>query len=467
MHDDRHPIYDNVIGIDLGASYTKVSRRTGLRACQYSDVDTDILALHEQWVIPSICVQRRSGSHEWLFGVDAAEATLADGDVLFANWKADLFSDARSEYVQSIHVAAKFFKWLREMMEASGIDLGEYTTRLCLPMLPVMEETASILAQCMDREGWAFPRNILKVSEPAANIIGIFTDGKNCVSSRGIPHYEQCYGSSNIINQMTRLRPITELDTEKFVTVGVLDIGSFTTDVAALRFNLSGIVHPEDPGIERIDAESWPCGITANLDDVILPALSEANGFDLSTLKFSLRETAKERLYAEKRWTLGVDRRVDFGGASDQKVIKDTLQQFCHAVFNRCESFFTRMRPEILFMTGGGAAIPLVRQTLADGIERMGIRVRPFPDGIMAAPGKQSDWVSWMVSQLTLNRFATALGGASVVLDATAPPSRSDTTEGGRPAAELSSGVVRQSCRCQGGNKDCCFCGGSGFYVKR
>ena len=63
--------------------------------------------------------------------------------------------------------------------------------------------------------------------------------------------------------------------------------------------------------------------------------------------------------------------------------------------------------------------------------------------------------------------LATAVGGASVVLQADGMPVHSGgikPTAREPVAVELNPRFV--PCRCQGGNKDCCFCGGRGYYAK-
>jgi hypothetical protein len=78
-----------------------------------------------------------------------------------------------------------------------------------------------------------------------------------------------------------------------------------------------------------------------------------------------------------------------------------------------------------------------------------------------------AQWRPWQETGEGLHRLATALGGTSVVLQADV---KSVQSGGSRPAArEPASNKVDArfiTCRCQGGNKDCCFCGGRGFYAK-
>lgn len=73
-------------------------------------------------------------------------------------------------------------------------------------------------------------------------------------------------------------------------------------------------------------------------------------------------------------------------------------------------------------------------------------------------------WRAWQTTGESLARIATAVGGASVILQAAAEPQRTGPREPVRLPQPVSDYV---SCKCQGGNKDCCFCDGRGSYRRR
>jgi hypothetical protein len=73
-------------------------------------------------------------------------------------------------------------------------------------------------------------------------------------------------------------------------------------------------------------------------------------------------------------------------------------------------------------------------------------------------------WRSWDATGQGLHRVATALGGANVYLQAAATTVSTATTERKPYGMELDPNY--QPCICPGGNKDCCFCGGTGWRLR-
>src|SRR5688500_19035079 len=124
--------YDPVLGIDLGASYSKIAIRKKRPLPNAQVSFTQFLGQ-----VPSlgICDWSR-GKDRWFFGDRAAGLTPGPGAKIHENWKAALFSkEAGPHYVQAVIVAHQFFKWLRSWVEENGVDPAAQRVRVCLPEL--------------------------------------------------------------------------------------------------------------------------------------------------------------------------------------------------------------------------------------------------------------------------------------------------------------------------------------------
>src|SRR5689334_1522031 len=102
-----------VLGIDLGASFTKISYRPPRTDGAYKE-PSRIVLIQNQALVPSLVVHRNSDRKPWLCGWEAAEYHPSVGDRVFNNWKARLFSQTLDADVAGhLGAAGEFFKWLR------------------------------------------------------------------------------------------------------------------------------------------------------------------------------------------------------------------------------------------------------------------------------------------------------------------------------------------------------------------
>jgi hypothetical protein len=73
-------------------------------------------------------------------------------------------------------------------------------------------------------------------------------------------------------------------------------------------------------------------------------------------------------------------------------------------------------------------------------------------------------WRSWNETGENLQRLATALGGCNVILQSSAGLEHlGQAGAHQQPPITLNPTAGFKTCRCQGANKDCCFCDGRGF----
>jgi hypothetical protein len=134
------------------------------------------------------------------------------------------------------------------------------------------------------------------------------------------------------------------------------------------------------------------------------------------------------------------------------------------------EKLIQREQPRKVYMTGGGALIePVIRvlqQRLTDA--HCNHSVLKADAGILPSPEltgePMREWASLQDSKESLGRLATALGGASVIMQHNGLKFGS----GPLPAVRLPEPIIDYAeCSCRGGNKDCCRCMGRGYFSRR
>jgi hypothetical protein len=321
----------------------------------------------------------------------------------------------------------------------------------------------------MDLSGWNDPTLILKVREPHANTLGLFTDGRNAVRRNGAG---ECWASKpemfddgayqNNLYMRTLRQYLLGGTHGNLLTVMVVDIGAFTTDLAKLTFDFS---EPAD-GLRALRQESHALGVINQLDKPLFQAIENRHGFSWARHSFNDTEGCKSNLYQNQPHPLLTyvnhsPVTLELGTGEDIELITSATKRFATAVWEKIAAFATDEVPSHVYLTGGGSRIKDVAETLRASIIGAGMRVVSVDNG-EGASGTEAQR-SWRQTGEGLQRLATAVGGASVLLQEAAAPVQQDRAGlqqrliAGPPAGY-------KTCRCQGGNKDCCFCGGRGFY---
>jgi hypothetical protein len=359
--------YEPVLGIDLGASYSKVALRS---ESARSDAHTFYTKFIGQ--VSSLCVRDiRRGKEVWFFGSEAAGMKLGAGATKNENWKADLYSQTSSgTYAGAVIVAHKFFEWLNKWLISNGINPTAQRVRVCVPALENVEPYASTVAQIMEASGWP-EVEIVKVSEPRANAVGIMSGGRNCLLKNGVPGYGPMYGQGSSYAHWVR----QELHGQRapLVRVCIIDVGSFTTDLAGIIVNLHTA---EADGIRTEIQKSWLFGIINELDKLSLPRVLSGHGLNTDALTFTEQEELKEQIYAGKEFAV-VGATV--GGAKDQKIIAAEMARFCQGIAERIRDDILEFKPEIAYLTGGGSQIPAVYEALVGFLAKLQCTVIPVP----------------------------------------------------------------------------------------
>ena len=464
-------MFEDTLSIDLGASYTKVAYR---RVAVPNGIGTirkgaEILMVDNRPLIPSLAIRTRDAGRPWEFGRVAAQMRPSSEMQVFQNWKANLFGSRNDQdSATAVIIAHRFFEWLGAKLESAGINLKKCQTRVAMPAFETFDEKARLIARCMDLSGWNDPSLILKVREPHANTIGLFSKGRNVVArnAEGLePNYGEMFGQGNVYIQAARGFALFD-NHANLITVAVVDIGAFTTDLAALTFDVTA---PAD-GLSAIDQESHAVGVINELDKPLFSALGNQHGFAQSELTFEESEATKLEIYRDRpNWPVGLLTRsqgnIELGDVKDREMVATHIAIFTAAVWEKIAAFVEKERPAKVFLTGGGSMIQPVAAKLREALNETGISVGVVEEGV--ATKETAQWRPWEQTGEGLQRLATAVGGASVILQ---QASAIQVQHGhGRPHQREPIGMEQTgpiNCRCQGGNKDCCFCNGRGEIAK-
>jgi hypothetical protein len=465
-------VFETTLSIDLGASYTKLSYRLACVPAQTGTIQEEakVLMIDNSPLVPSLAIRTRSATQPWIFGRQAAPMNPNQEMQVFQNWKAHLFHPQNDkDSVTAAIIAHRFFEWLRSKLELMGIDVKKCQTRIAMPAFDTFDENAVLLARCMDLSGWNDPTLILKVREPHANTLGLFTNGRNAVRRNAAGEnwaskaemFDDGVYQNNLY--MRTLKQYLLAGTHgNLLTIMVVDIGAFTTDLAKLTFDFS---EPAD-GLRALRQESYALGVINELDKPLFQEIEKRHGFSWSAHSFNDMEGCKSNLYQNKPHPLlthvkGVPVTLELGTGEDIELIASVTKRFATDVWDKIKAFATGEVPSHIYLTGGGSRIKNVAETLRTSILGSGMRVISV-ENCEDANGVETQR-PWRQTGEGLQRLATAVGGASVLLQEAAAPLQQDRSGiqerliAGPPAGY-------KTCRCQGGNKDCCFCGGRGFY---
>jgi hypothetical protein len=277
-----------------------------------------------------------------------------------------------------------------------------------------------------------------------------------------MPDYGRMFGQQNVYIQAAR-GFVLHGGHDNLVTVLVVDIGAFTTDIASLTFDVSAM----SDGLSAIRQESHALGVINELDKPLFDALGERHDIPLSNLSFRDSENLKRSFYNGTSYFLltrsgGKDVSVELGNTKDMQTIANVAGKFAEAVWKKLSPLIDEQKPERVFLTGGGSLIRPIATELKAAFNRRRIPVQDVQQDSVAMGAEV--WRPWKDTGEGLQRLATALGGANVI-----PQESASTLYDGENVARRRPPVVAgppagyRSCRCQGGNKDCCFCGGRGF----
>lgn len=320
-----------------------------------------------------------------------------------------------------IEHAVTFFKELRDKVRHlaertfPGVDIDRSPTRLCVPAFAdgkegipthVEERFRSILQQA----GWPLDQDSFLISEPVANIVGVLTRGANNTwlpyakwgDTRRFIHMGRMFEFNSLVRAMRRMRPS--------YTVLSCDIGSYTTDVAIIRFYTN-----DDPD-RRPDiwASSAALGI-AQLDTDLFGVLPEEKISQLVACPKPVRLQWRKRLYGElfPYYLAALDEEVGAGNEMNQ--IREVVEGFASRIARVVNDLLNTIGQgdcQDVILTGGGCEIPKLRNGVLTSVAKhygAGYLVHG-PEGTPVRSSKT-------ILSPRIVRGATALGGASVFFD--------------------------------------------------
>ena len=400
----------HTIGIDFGAAFTKVSYRKPLTPpssqCRFACAESEVVILDRSELIPSLIINTNNKKQPWLFGFDAAGINPTNEMTVYENWKAVLFQKEPAPGASDL--AERFFSWLAKNITQKSICLGQHPRiRIAVPALNGLERSKEILTRSMMRAGW--PTDIEIVHEPAANLVGVLSAGRNVISGYGKISYGAMFGDEGsrwdnayLIREIRRF--MKRQRKERFVHVTVIDFGSFTLDVARMAIDLSVTEYDYFP-IDDVRQESWKVGITKDLDQHCLHQLSEKHSFNYSDLSFFQRETMKSALYNNREYALhgtivGKD-------SWDRMIVRDSIDRYCQIAWDRVSDFC--FKSEFVILTGGGVLVCPVREYFFNRLKEIEVE-----EIISVASNDELDSSLLYIQGSDMARIATALGASSI-----------------------------------------------------
>jgi hypothetical protein len=458
-----NPQLPAVIGVDLGASFTKVSHRPEWASGnEYSEI-SQMVVIEGSALVPSIVIYSDQ-NRKWLFGEEAVEYYPTPEDRVFSNWKAALYSQRLDHKVDgAMDAASHFFEWLGDQLRSTGIPVQDCKIKICLPAFDGAEEPGRMLVERMKRCGWA-GREHSTIEEPRANTVGMFGEGRNAAhipdaNGEIMPNYMGNFPMGGFV--LLHLRNYALKKGPRFVSCLIIDIGSFTVDLSLV------VLDAERDGdcIAEATQHSFELGLVEHYEKPLFETLLRTKRLQWNDLNFRDRERIKDVLNGDTSVDVATltGGTVTFGTANDRAAAQALAADFARQLTEVIHRFTAGREFQHVIMTGGGVAIEKLHTTLSDQLQSQGVHVIPKSAGVEATVSNANTpaaTVNWEDTSETLERVATAIGASSVLMDLTVhePPPVQEP--------ELTAEPRWTICSCNGGNKDCAKCGGVGMYER-
>ena len=479
------------LSIDFGNSYTKVGiRRDPNAVSQVLRNDVDLIYDEDHLCIPTDAARiMKDGKEFWLFGTDVKNAAKGGSTKVFRNWKPrffrgdethlidgkngpdsdwDIFTDTHletllrngtlvPEKVKEAKAVLKrrkqvptddeqdfdfkeigkgFFSWLRSFVEPycelHGIGTtAEIPVRITMPTFGTNSSSQSrlTLQSILKKAGWIMAEKQPALPEPVANLIGIFTSGKNKIwrAEMTLPF---CYSLVAMMGETSLYRAIRKFQTQyrdssrPIYWIMIADLGGYTTDFAMVGFNLSDVseninIDPtaEYAGKRLLAHYSEPRGIH-DLDKQVRDVLSEAHRKAFESL---IADVDGRRINGFHRRIYQESQPYNTGQGSigdkpqEQRRIEEVIRGFADQIADYAEQFLLQDQYDFideLILTGGGCNIPPVREAICRKLKKYHLKNSHIPHSNgFDLPDKCEKIERLLV------RGATALGASSVFFD--------------------------------------------------
>lgn len=294
-----------------------------------------MVAIEGQTITPTLVFD--SGRGGSFFGNTAAGLKPAKGDIVHNSWKRDLFN-AVDEHARAgaVEVAGRFLGWLRKEIEAAGVPVNDARVRICVPAFDG-KAMLSDLAGAMRENGWE-NTEIFRASEPVANAVGMLSGGRNwLVYSRQNRQlncvFTEMFGNNSPLIRAARNH--AQFGENPNRLIALLDIGSYTTDLALVPWNADGRAgFVGDATLHK----SFRHGVIDQLDKVIFADLATRHGIDFSHLEFQVKETLKKTIYGRNLFRLAAEDggdMVEIGDEQDQETVAAAAKSFVETLWGK------------------------------------------------------------------------------------------------------------------------------------
>jgi hypothetical protein len=462
--------------IDFGSSFTKVGLRIGPSEpswlIEHKALDLDPLHV----CVPTvIAVDQSTLFEKAIWGAKAVDLVDGNGVKVYRNWKPLLFASTTStlgpletllssadfaslaekyavprEDLERLRteartprksvtskedhsagldtairsVAVTFFRELRRLVLDSCAErrvpaADKIPARVCVPEF-CHEEDGGItqperrILEILSEAGWKLipDRDKPVLSEPEANAIGVLTGGSNAIWQPLRRNGEWVVN----LGEMFKQGPLGDAIRAKRTTyfVMLIDVGTYTTDYAYLRFDTDGAFDNRPSVFDR----SIPLGVR-NLDEAVQAALPPQKAEWFRRVETRKREACKNLIYTEAQPYATRNKQLgDIGNASEMPIIREVVSGFAYDLADRTDEFCVDSQInqlDAVILTGGGNNIPAVQEALTALVKRLG-----GPSCSICVPERPR--TSPRTSAKTtisrqLIRGATAIGGASVYFE--------------------------------------------------
>ena len=390
-----------VLSIDFGSAYTKIAVRTGWNSDSALIQDLSLAPRDSAFCIPSVVARVASTKGEkWLIGVDAASQLPGPDVTIYSNWKASLFGVLGLESHKDgatggtktdiTEVATQFFRRLRDglLRRRGDYDVADLPVRICIPKLADGDGAQALIAGILRNCGWESSIRRPSVSEPESNALGVLSRGRNATWIPPYFDFTPHWGRSAKLPDMLEpslsraFREGVMRETRSYYGVLVTDIGAFTTDFGYVRFDSS--FWTADWQTPQITAQSCKLGIR-ELDSTVLQQLPSEAQQAVAQLPSAEWDRYKTMLYhgepvALRRRQGGV---LMLGQGKEARAIQEAVHSFAGKVWQSRKDFAESELSDSVHaeaLTGGGAMIPLIRETLVKQMQSEGRMVHDLLD---------------------------------------------------------------------------------------
>jgi hypothetical protein len=439
--------------IDFGSMYTKIAVRRGW------DDPTSLLEFEisqdkdkgQQMCFPSIvCKSSLPGSKKWFCGEEAMVLKPGKGLHFYDNLKEDLL-DRKKPNQDIMDAAKKFFKWLSQHEEIRPFIKSPIS--LCVPDFNLKDVWRERLQKLLEEVGWNCSGDFL-ITEPHANAIGIFTEGRNrTFQLYNAWQYDKCKGEKradlkNMCNPKfggfidAARNAALNKDSPKNYCALSIDIGAYTTDFGYLYWkDLPENLQPVN------ETASELLGIKL-LDNELKKTFNKPELALVRALSLRDYETMKIKLLDGGKYQISDGAQVQtLGEAKHQESIKKCVHEFTLNILKETTDFLNncpKMKINDVIITGGGTLIPQLKREIEDYFMRKDTPVRDPGDksmligklyrGSWAEQGAHNQllgnkitkeevdkaWKEQWDHNRLLVRGGSAVGGASIYFDSDA-----------------------------------------------